>query len=89
MRKRNKSGNNSSPIRIRAYQSLPERNCYLGDHDIFGKVNKNDGALLADLKRGIRRWCEPDIKHYFDYQYAKIQPYTLYLLGAIFYVFAR
>ena len=27
----------------------------------FGKVNKNDGALLADLKRGIRRWCEPDI----------------------------
>ena len=21
----------------------------------------NDGALLADLKRGIRRWCEPDI----------------------------
>ena len=28
------------------------------------KVNKNDGALLADLKRDIRRWCEPDIKDY-------------------------
>ena len=27
----------------------------------LGKVNKNDGALLDDLKRGIRRWCEPDI----------------------------
>ena len=26
-----------------------------------GKVYKNDGALLADLKRGIRRWCEQNL----------------------------
>ena len=67
MRKRNKSGNNSSPeATTNSYQSVSEliRAQQRGDRDIFGKVNKNDGALLADLKRGIRRWCEPDITGY-------------------------
>ena len=42
---RPQSGNQFVSERIRAYLSV-------------GKVNKNDSALLADLKRGIRRWCE-------------------------------
>ena len=39
---------------------------------MFGKVNKNDGAFRADLKRGIRRWCEPDITNsYLEDGYEK------------------
>ena len=61
MRKRNKLGNNSSPNSYQSVSELIRAYNYFRDCDIFGKVNKNDGALLADLKRGIRRWCEPDI----------------------------
>ena len=61
MRKRNKSGNNSSPNSYQSVSELIRAYHYLGDREFFGKVNKNDGALLADLKRDIRRWCEPDI----------------------------
>ena len=63
MRKRNKSGNNSSPNSYQSVSELIRALHYLGDRDIFGKVNKNDGALLADLKRGIHHWCEPDISN--------------------------
>ena len=65
MRKRNKSGNNSSPNLYQSVSELIRAYHYLGDRDIFGKVNKNDGALLADLMRGIRRWCEPYITREF------------------------